>query len=236
MPFPDAAVTAHLRLGMVGRVSVGRHRRALGADGVPTHQPPAAAGLRWRLLTSSTSPTSRRRPFCEWLDAGRVAALHAPRPDPLLRPDADPESFRRKVSRSRLSHRSTLLQSVIAGVGRPSIARILWRLRIRSPASGQRPRHRPDRALVEHEAATLLDLGLGRAGSSPTMPSCAPPERFSSAVSGCPVGRVCRVWPRSQPCRVCATRPRGSDGSTAHFLVPRVSNLPGRRRPRDPGT
>jgi len=212
VPFPDAAVTAHLHLGMVGRVSVRRHRRALGADGFPRTNPPAAAGLRWRLLTSEHIADVSAPTICEWLDAGGVAALHARLgPDP-LRPDADPESFRRKVSRSRRAIGQLLLdQSVIAGVGNVYRAEILWRLRI----DPRRPGNDLDTDQIErlwNEAATLLDLGLG-AGWIVTDDAQLRAAR-ALLIRGERVPR----WPKvyavygraSQPCRVCATPVRAA--------------------------
>ncbi|MFN8098565.1 MAG: formamidopyrimidine-DNA glycosylase [Dermatophilaceae bacterium] len=212
VPFVDRPVTAHLHLGMVGRVSVRRHHRALGVDGFPRTDPPVTPGLRWRLLTSGHIADISAPTICEWLDVAGVAALHTRLgPDP-LRPDADPESFRRKVARSRRALGHLLLdQSVIAGVGNVYRAEILWRLRL----DPWRPGNDLTSEVIEalwSEAAVLLELGLG-AGWIVTDDAQARAAR-ALLVRGERVPRWPKVYAvygrEGRPCRLCGTSVRAA--------------------------
>lgn len=212
VPFLDRPVTAHLHLGMAGRVSVRRHRRALGSDGFPRTEPPAGDSLHWRLLTNEHVADISAPTICEWLDGPGVAALHDRLgPDP-LRPDADPEAFHRKVSRSRRAVGHLVLdQSVIAGVGNVYRAEILWRLRL----DPWRPGNDLDAATIERiwsDATHLLNVGLG-AGWIVTDEAQVRAVR-EVLIRGEKVPRwpkVYAVYGRARhPCRACGTTVRAA--------------------------
>ena len=212
VPFIDRPVTAHLHLGMAGRVSVRRHRRALGADGFPRTDPPGSPGLRWRLLTTDHLAEISAPTICEWLDAEGVAALHARLgPDP-LRADADPESFRRKVARSRRAIGHLVLdQSVIAGIGNVYRAEILWRLRIDPWLPGRDlDAWHVDR--IWDEAVALLQIGLGAGWIVTDDAQLRAARQF--LVRGERVPRWTKIYAvygrAGRPCHVCTTPVRAA--------------------------
>ncbi len=210
VPFPERAVTAHLHLGMVGRVSVRRHRHALGDDGFPRTDPPLVRGLRWRLLTAEHLADISAPTICEWLDDAGVDALHGRLgPDP-LRPDANPDAFASKVVRSRRAIGHLVLdQSVIAGVGNVYRAEILWRLRI----DPWRPGNTLDTGEVDqiwHEAERLLDIGLGAGWIVTNDAQLRAAQLLLGRGERVPRwAKVYAVYGRAdQPCRVCGTTVR----------------------------
>ncbi|WP_139719261.1 Fpg/Nei family DNA glycosylase [Serinicoccus chungangensis] len=153
--------TGHLHLGMHGRVSVRRHRRALGADGLPRTDPPVPEGLAWRFVTAAFLLEVTRPTICEVLDDDGVAALHDRLgPDP-LRDDADPEAAVARLHRSRRALGLLLLdQGVVSGIGNVYRAELLWRARIDPHSPG---RAVPTEALAAlwQDAIDLMTVGLG---------------------------------------------------------------------------
>ncbi|PZU43585.1 MAG: formamidopyrimidine-DNA glycosylase [Arsenicicoccus sp.] len=197
--------SGHFHLGMHGRVSVRRHRRALGEDGLPRTDPPVPEGLAWRFLTGAFLLEVTRPTVCELLDAEGLAALHARLgPDP-LRDDADPEVAVSRLHRSRRALGVLLLdQGVVSGIGNVYRAELLWRARIDPHSPG---RAVPPEALqtLWQDAIDLMTVGLG-AGWIVTDPGQLTDAR-DLLTRGEPVPR----WPkryavylrRGRPCPRC---------------------------------
>ena len=198
-------VAGHFHLGMHGRVSVRRHRRALGQDGLPRTHPPVPAHLAWRFLTGSFLLEVTRPTICELLDDAGVSALHTRLgPDP-LRVDADPDLAVARLHRSRRAIGLLLLdQSVVSGIGNVYRAELLWRARIHPHSPGSSVPLDALEALWQ-DTIDLMSIGLG-AGWIVTHP-----EQLAAArhllVRGEPVPR----WPkryavylrRGRPCPRC---------------------------------
>ncbi|WP_151523847.1 Fpg/Nei family DNA glycosylase [Serinicoccus kebangsaanensis] len=157
----DTAWSGHFHLGMHGRVSVRRHRRALGPDGLPRTDPPVREGLAWRWLTSAYLLEVTRPTICELLDPDGLTALHARLgPDP-LRDDADPAAAVARLHRSRRALGLLLLdQSVVSGIGNVYRAELLWRARIDPHSPGNAVPVEALRTLWQ-DAIELMTVGLG---------------------------------------------------------------------------
>ncbi|WP_281964952.1 Fpg/Nei family DNA glycosylase [Serinicoccus marinus] len=155
------AWSGHFHLGMHGAVSVRRHRRALGEDGLPRTDPPVPAGLAWRFLTAAYLLQITRPTICELLDPAGVSALHQRLgPDP-LRDDADPEVAVARLHRSRRAIGLLLLdQSVVSGIGNVYRAELLWRARIDPHSPGSAVPVDALRALWQ-DTIDLMTVGLG---------------------------------------------------------------------------
>ena len=125
--FDDIEGAVHIHCGMTGRVSTRRHRRALGDDGFPKTEPPAANGLRWRLLNRTHVADVIAPTICEVLNQEDTRALHARLgPDP-LRDDHEPEPFFTTTTQSRRAIGMLLLdQRIVAGIGNVYKSEVLF--------------------------------------------------------------------------------------------------------------
>lgn len=200
--------SGHFHLGMHGRVSVRRHRRALGQDGLPRTDPPVPGGLAWRFLSGSFLLEVTRPTVCELLDDDGLVALHTRLgPDP-LRDDADPEVAVGRLHRSRRPIGVLLLdQSVVSGIGNVYRAELLWRARIDPHTPGRDIPSDALRALWQ-DAIDLMTIGLG-AGWIVTHP-----EQIAAARNLLVRGEQVPRWPkryavylrRGRPCPRCGAQ------------------------------
>ena len=205
--FDDIEGAVHIHCGMTGRVSTRRHRRALGDDGFPKTEPPAANGLRWRLLNRTHVADVIAPTICEVLNQEDTRALHARLgPDP-LRDDHEPEPFFTTTTQSRRAIGMLLLdQRIVAGIGNVYRAEILFRQGIHPWSPGNRLSS-TELAAIWSDAVELMAIGLGAGWI------VAAPRQLTEARElidqGLPVPR----WPktyavygrRGKPCRQCGT-------------------------------
>ncbi|MFG2308631.1 Fpg/Nei family DNA glycosylase [Streptomyces sp. NPDC048566] len=107
----------HIHLGLFGKVGFGA-----------TPAPPPTGTVRLRLVNDTAHVDLRGPTTCALITGDEKDAIHARLgPDP-LRPDADPASAYRRISRSRTTIAALLMdQKVIAGVGNVYRAEILFR-------------------------------------------------------------------------------------------------------------
>lgn len=197
----------HIHLGMAGRLSVRRHRRAIGADGRPRTPPPMQRRLRWRLLTPVFTADLSAPTVCEVLNPNGLRALRSRLgPDP-LRPQDDPMRAFHRISRSRREIGGLITdQSVIAGIGNVYRSELLFRARL----DPFRPGHEisePDFWILWNDCVVLMTLGV-EAGWIITHPA----QIVDASVLLERDQKVPR-WPKlyhvygrgGRPCRVCGT-------------------------------
>ncbi|MGH3459024.1 Fpg/Nei family DNA glycosylase [Aeromicrobium sp.] len=119
--FEDVAESVHVHLGLFGGWTI------TTCD----EEPEVVGQVRWRLRSGAVTSDLRGPTACELLTPGECASLLARLgPDP-LRDDADPDDAWRRVSTSRASVATLLMdQSAIAGVGNVYRAEVLFRHRL----------------------------------------------------------------------------------------------------------
>lgn len=201
-----AEQTAHVHLGMTGRVSVRRHARTL-VEGRPRTTPPWRPSLRWRVMSTTHIAEVTAPMICEWLSADEVAALHSRLGEDPLRSDASPELVIRRITSSRRAIGHLLIdQSVIAGLGNVYRSELLARQHISplTPGCSLSPE------LVEriwYDAVDLMTVGMG-AGWIVTDDS-----QIAAARACLLQGQRVPRWPKlyavyardGRPCRRCQT-------------------------------
>ncbi|GGJ37376.1 Fpg/Nei family DNA glycosylase [Streptomyces brasiliensis] len=114
---PDTPDWIHIHLGLFGKVAFG-----------DTPAPPPTDTVRLRLANTTAYVDLRGPTTCELITDDEKRAIHDRLgPDP-LRPDADPHTAYRRISRSRTTIAALLMdQKVIAGVGNVYRAEVLFR-------------------------------------------------------------------------------------------------------------
>jgi endonuclease-8 len=200
--FDGVAETVHVHLGLFGGWSFTR-----------SDEPPDVVGqVRWRLHTArdgggggAWTADLRGPTACELLVPGEVEALLARLgPDP-LRDDADPERAWVRMSRSRASVATLLMdQSVVAGVGNVYRAEVLYRHRIPPDLPG-RELARATWDAVWSDLVELMREGV-RSGRIDTVRPEHTPEAMGRAARDDDHGGEVYVYRRAgQPCLVCGT-------------------------------
>ncbi|GAA2568565.1 MULTISPECIES: Fpg/Nei family DNA glycosylase [Streptomyces] len=199
----DAAENAgwvHIHLGLFGKVTLG-----------PAPAPPPTDTVRLRLVNDTAYVDLRGPTTCALITAPEKQAIHDRLgPDP-LRPDADPEAARRRISRSRTTIAALLMdQKVIAGVGNVYRAEVLFR-------HGIDP-YRPGKDITRAEwDAIWQDLtGLMREGVRNNRIDTVRPEHTPEAMGRPPRvddhgGEVYVYRRANQPCHLCGGPVRTAD-------------------------
>ena len=203
----DGDAWLHVHLGLIGKFAV--HSRA-GRDGMPSAHVPVQGQVRLRLLNDAWVGDLRGPNLCAVVTPDEVAAVHARLgPDP-LRPDPDPDTAWRRISRSTRSIAELLMdQAVVAGVGNVYRCELLFRHRVDPFRPGREIRPVTWRAMWE-DLVTLMPLGVA-AGQILTRP-----EQVDAALGQLARGervtapeRSYNVYKRTgEPCRVCGSRVR----------------------------
>jgi len=203
----DGDAWLHVHLGLIGKFAV--HRRT-GHDGMPSAHVPVQGQVRLRLLNDAWVGDLRGPNLCAVVTPDEVAAVHARLgPDP-LRPDPDPDTAWRRISRSTRSIAELLMdQAVVAGVGNVYRCELLFRHRVDPFRPGREIRPVTWRAMWE-DLVTLMPLGVA-AGQILTRP-----EQVDAALGQLARGervtapeRSYNVYKRTgEPCRVCGSRVR----------------------------
>lgn len=192
--FEDLPDRVHIHLGIYGK-----WRFAAGTD----H--PAVGQIRWRLVGSDTTADLRGPAACALIDPDESAAIEARLgPDP-LRPDADPRRAFERITRTRRSIASLLMdQSVVSGVGNIYRAELLFRHGLPPNTPGRLI----DEALWEQMWVDLADLMADgvRVGRIDTVRDEHLPEAMGRAPREDAHGGEVYVYRRAgQPCWVCGT-------------------------------
>src|SRR6476659_3213597 len=201
----DGDAWLHVDLGLIGKLDV--HSRA-GHDGMPSAHGPVQGQVRLRLLNDAWVGDLRGPNLCAVVTPDEVAAVHARfGPDP-LRPDPDPDTAWRRISRSTRSIAELLMdQAVVAGVGNVYRCELLFRHRVDPFRPGREIRPATWRAMWD-DICALMPLGIA-AGQIVTMPDQVE-EAQAALAAGQPVEpgeRRYLVYRRAQePCRVCGAR------------------------------
>lgn len=189
---PDRVV--HIHLGLYGGFT---------EFALPPEQPRGQVRMR---LVGRTHGTDLRGPnACELLTDAEVTALRSRLgPDPLRR-DAEPERAERRISRSRTSIATLLLdQKVLAGVGNVYRAEVLFRHAIPPYTPGRELGHERWE-LIWNDLARLMADGV-RAGRIDTVRPEHEPEVTGRAPRQDRHGGEVYVYRRAgQPCLVCGT-------------------------------
>src|SRR6476620_8014912 len=203
----DGDAWLHVHLGLIGKFAV--HSRA-GHDGMPSAHVPVQGQVRLRLLNDAWVGDLRGPNLCAVVTPDEVAAVHARLgPDP-LRPDPDPDTAWRRISRSTRSIAELLMdQAVVAGVGNVYRCELLFRHRVDPFRPGREIRPVTWRAMWE-DLVTLMPLGVA-AGQILTRQ-----EQVDAALAQLARGervtapeRSYNVYKRTgEPCRVCGSRVR----------------------------
>jgi len=203
----DGDAWLHVHLGLIGKFAV--HSRA-GHDGMPSAHVPVQGQVRLRLLNDAWVGDLRGPNLCAVVTPDEVAAVHARLgPDP-LRPDPDPDTAWRRISRSTRSIAELLMdQAVVAGVGNVYRCELLFRHRVDPFRPGREIRPATWRAMWD-DLVTLMPLGVA-AGQILTRQ-----EQVDAALAQLASGqrvttpeRSYNVYKRTgEPCRVCGSRVR----------------------------
>ncbi len=141
----------HIHLGLFGRIK----RQKL-----PAH---AAKGkIRVRLVGQTHFIDIQGPTICEILDKDGVSKIKERIGPDLLRKDAEPEKFFRRVNKSKAKISTLLMdQSVIAGIGNIYRTELLWRQGIHPEVAGRELSLYQLKDLWE-DARTLLEIGAKR--------------------------------------------------------------------------
>ena len=203
----DGDAWLHVHLGLIGKFAV--HSRA-GHDGMPSAHVPVQGQVRLRLLNDAWVGDLRGPNLCAVVTPDEVAAVHARLgPDP-LRPDLDPDTAWRRISRSTRSIAELLMdQAVVAGVGNVYRCELLFRHRVDPFRPGREIRPATWRAMWD-DLVTLMPLGVA-AGQILTRQ-----DQVDAALAQLAAGqrvtapeRSYNVYKRTgEPCRVCGSRVR----------------------------
>jgi endonuclease-8 len=184
----------HVHLGMAGRMDFGA--------GAP---PEAKDTVRWRMIGEHGYADLRGPAACELLDqAGMTKILDRLGPDP-LRDDADPDRAWQRVSRSRASMATLLMdQSVVAGVGNVYRAEVLFRHQVPPDRAGRDIGHTTWDAIWA-DLVALMHEGV-RTGTIDTVRPEHDPEAMGRPPRDDDHGGEVYVYRRTgQPCHVCGT-------------------------------
>ncbi|MEU0471987.1 Fpg/Nei family DNA glycosylase [Streptomyces olivaceus] len=190
----------HIHLGLFGKVTFG-----------PAPAPPPTDTVRLRLAGDTAYVDLRGPTTCALITEPEKQAIHDRLgPDP-LRPDADPETAYRRISRSRTTVAALLMdQKAVAGVGNVYRAEVLFR-------HGIDP-YRPGRDLTRAEwDAIWQDLvGLMREGVRNNRIDTVRPEHTPEAMGRPPRvddhgGEVYVYRRANQPCHLCGGPIRTAD-------------------------
>ena len=202
----EDAPTLHCHLGMSGRFSVRRHRRAV-RDGRLLTPPPSTGAEHVRFLTLTHLGDLTRPTVCELLEDDGVARLVARLgPDP-LRPDHDAEAAVRALGRSRRPIGALLLdQSVVAGVGNVYRAELLHRAGI-SPWTPGAALDRERLDSLWRDTIRLMEIGAAAGWI------ISDERQIADAVPYLEVGQRVPRWPKvyavyqrgGRPCRRCGS-------------------------------
>ncbi|WP_432164107.1 Fpg/Nei family DNA glycosylase [Streptomyces tendae] len=196
----ESPAWVHIHLGLFGKVTFG-----------PTPAPPPTDTVRLRLANDTAYVDLRGPTTCALITAPEKQAIHDRLgPDP-LRPDADPEAARRRISRSRTTVAALLMdQKVIAGVGNVYRAEVLFR-------HGIDP-YRPGKDLTRAEwDAIWQDLtALMREGVRNNRIDTVRPEHTPEAMGRPPRvddhgGEVYVYRRANRPCHLCGSPVRTAD-------------------------
>lgn len=184
----------HVHLGLIGRFEL--H---------PGPPGPAVGQVRLRLATPQRYADLRGATRCDLVTVARrdevVAGLG---PDP-LRPDADPRSAWRRISRSERPIGELLMdQSVIAGVGNVYRAEVCFRQGVHPARPGRTLQRRTFLALWE-DLVALMAEGVRRNRIDTVRPEHLP-EAMGRPPRRDDHGGEVYVYRRDgQPCHVCGT-------------------------------
>ncbi len=193
--FDGVAEQVHVHLGLFGRWTL-----TVSEDVVPV-----VGEVRWRLLSESVVAELRGPAACELLAPREVAALLARLgPDP-LRDDADPEEAWRRISASRASLATLLMdQAVVAGIGNVYRAEVLFRHRLQPDLPGRElPRSTWD--AIWADLVNLMRDGV-RSGQIDTVrPEHTPAAMGREPRDDAHGGEVYVYRRTGQPCLVCGT-------------------------------
>jgi endonuclease-8 len=202
----DDAPSLHCHLGMFGRFSVRRHRRAV-RDGRLLSSPPSNGTEHVRFLTLTHLGDLTRPTVCELLDDGGVSGLlDRLGPDP-LRPDHGAEAAVRALGRSSRPIGALLLdQSIVAGIGNVYRAELLHRAGISpwTPGTAIDPVHLES---LWQDAIRLMDIGAAAGWI------ISDERQIADAVPYLEDGRRVPRWPKvyavyqraGRPCRRCGS-------------------------------
>ncbi|TCP48556.1 endonuclease-8 [Tamaricihabitans halophyticus] len=192
---PDAVV--HVHLGLYGKFSEAK---------VPAGPP--IGQVRMRMVGQRYWTDLRGPNACRLITEDEVAAVRARLgPDP-IRGDADPDRAWQRISRSRTSIATLLMdQSVLAGVGNVYRAEVLFRHGL-PPLLPGRELDSPDWQAIWTDLVRLMRLGV-RTGRIDTVRPEHLPEVTGRAPREDPHGGEVYVYRRAgQPCLICGTEVR----------------------------
>ena len=201
----DGDAWLHVHLGLIGKFAV--HRRT-GHDGMPSAHVPVQGQVRLRLLNDAWVGALRGPNLCAVVTPDEVAAVHARLgPDP-LRPDPDPDTAWRRISRSTRSMAELLMdQAVVAGVGNVYRCELLFRHRVDPCRPGREIRPVTWRAMWE-DLVGLMREGV-RTGRIDTVRPEHTPEAMGRPPRRDDHGGEVYVYRRTgQPCHVCGKKIR----------------------------
>lgn len=190
----------HVHLGLIGTFTIDA--------GEWTGEVPVVGQVRLRLRTDAHVADLRGPTLCEVATPERVdSVLAGLGPDP-LRPDSDPDTAWRRISRSTRPIGELLMdQSMVAGVGNIYRSEVLFRHRL-SPFTPGRSFRRASWRVVWEDLVRLLPLGVAT-GRIITVP-----EQVEAVEAALGRGEVPRPPERSSlvykqsgmPCPTCGAR------------------------------
>jgi endonuclease VIII len=199
----------HLFLEFEGDLFVHVHLGLIGKFDVHEGPAPTPVGqVRLRVATPATYADLRGATQCDLVSRERRDAIVGTLgPDP-LRPDADPMSAWRRISRSHRPIGDLLMdQAVLAGVGNVYRAEILFRHRIHPLRPGRSLRVGQFRAMWE-DLVTLMATGV-ETGRIDTVRDEHTPEEMGRPPRVDDHGGEVYVYRRAgQACHVCGSRIR----------------------------
>jgi endonuclease VIII len=199
----------HLFLEFEGDLFVHVHLGLIGKFDVHEGPAPTPVGqVRLRVATPATYADLRGATQCDLVSRERRDAIVGTLgPDP-LRPDADPMSAWRRISRSHRPIGDLLMdQAVLAGVGNVYRAEILFRHRIHPLRPGRTLRVGQFRAMWE-DLVTLMATGV-ETGRIDTVRDEHTPEEMGRPPRVDDHGGEVYVYRRAgQACHVCGSRIR----------------------------
>ncbi|MCP3765410.1 Fpg/Nei family DNA glycosylase [Streptomyces sp. MAR25Y5] len=199
-PDPEHTDWVHIHLGLFGKVALG-----------PAPAPPPTDTVRLRLAHPTAYADLRGPTTCALITGAEKRAIHDRLgPDP-LRPDAEPDTAYRRISRSRTTIAALLMdQKVIAGVGNVYRAEVLFRHRIDPYRAGR------DITPAEWDAIWTDLVGLMREGVRNNRIDTVRPEHTPEAMGRPPRvddhGGEVYVYRRAhRPCHICGGEIRTAD-------------------------
>lgn len=187
----------HVHLGLIGSFAV-----------LPGPPQPPVGQVRLRLVGPRAYADLRGATQCALIGAERREAVLAKLGADPLRPDSDPESAWRRISRSDRPIGDLLMdQTVLAGVGNVYRAEVLFRQRLHPLRSGRTLRRSQFLALWE-DLRGLMAEGV-RLGRIDTVRPEHTPEAMGRPPRRDDHGGEVYVYRRqAQPCHVCGGRIR----------------------------